>query len=37
MPATWSEWVTLNPDMEITVVGDDTDINPTDAAPTVAS
>ena len=37
MPATWREWLEKNPDMDIAVVGDETDPNPTDAAPTVAS
>jgi hypothetical protein len=37
LPATWREWLADNPNIEIEVVGDDTDLNPTDAAPTAAS
>jgi hypothetical protein len=37
MPATWREWLEKNPDMNIEVLGDETDPNPTHAAPTAAS
>jgi hypothetical protein len=36
MPATWSEWLKQNPNMDIEAV-DTTDPNPTDAAPTAAN
>jgi hypothetical protein len=29
LPATWREWIAQNPDMEIEVIGDVTDVNPT--------
>lgn len=32
LPATWREWVKDNPDMEVMLVSDDTNPNPTDAA-----
>ena len=34
---TWRDWISKNPDIEILPVLDETDTNPTDAAPTVAS
>ena len=37
LPDTWSEWLKQHPEMEISHVLDETDPNPTDAAPTVAS
>jgi hypothetical protein len=37
LPDTWSEWLKQNPEMEISHVLDETDPNPTDAAPTAAS
>jgi hypothetical protein len=37
LPDTWSEWLKQNPEMEISHVLDETDPNPTDAAPTVAN
>jgi hypothetical protein len=33
----WRDWVKANPEMDIMPVLDETDPNPTDAAPTVAS
>jgi hypothetical protein len=33
----WREWISKNPDIDILPVLDETDPNPTDAAPTVAS
>jgi len=36
MPATWVDWLKQNPDMEIEAV-DQTNPNPTDAAPTAAN
>ena len=36
MPATWAEWLKQNPDMDIEAV-DQTNPNPTDAAPTAAN
>jgi hypothetical protein len=33
----WRDWVKANPDIEVIPVVDESDPNPTDAAPTVAS
>ena len=33
----WREWIKQNPDYEIMPAGDETDPNPTDAAPTAAN
>jgi hypothetical protein len=33
----WREWISKNPDIDIMPVLDETDTNPTDAAPTVAN
>jgi hypothetical protein len=33
----WREWISKNPDADILPVLDETDPNPTDAAPTVAN
>ena len=34
---TWRDWISKNPDIEILPIVDETDVNPTDAAPTAAS
>jgi hypothetical protein len=33
----WREWISKNPDIDIMPVLDETDTNPTDAAPTAAN
>jgi hypothetical protein len=37
LPDDWREWVKQNPDIYIMPAGDETDPNPTDAAPTAAN
>ena len=37
LPDDWREWVKQNPDIYIHPAGDETDPNPTDAAPTAAN
>lgn len=37
IPDNWRDWVKENPEMDMRVAGDETNPNPTDAAPTAAS